>query len=421
MSDGLFRKAALEKLSTPDQLDRLVVVTHPRGWLALAAAAIAIATGLLWGIFGTISYKVSGSGMLIKTGGLYNVSHNTGGRLIDIRVREGDLVSEGDVVARIDQSDTLKQIADYGEKIKVLEAQREKTVKFGAESDARSAEYNRIGAGKLNETIRAGLENLALLKEKLASQSKLVDKGLITKDSVLTTRQQINTLEESIASARNELKGLEVKKVDDEKNRSKEIFAIDNQLLDLYDNMNTQLKKYEDSSKIISPYSGKVVQLVATLGKTIGPGETIATLEMTGKNIKDIEVVTYVPLREGKLVRPGMDIRISPTIVKKEEYGFILGKVTQVSEYPVTSARMKEFLANEQLVSTISEGGTMIEVRADLIHDGSTVSGFRWSTEKGPPMKIKSGTFCETLVTYKTERPISLVIPILRKWTGIYY
>ena len=421
MSGGLFRKAALEKLSTPDQLDRLIVITGPRGWLALLAIAGALVTALLWGVFGTISYKVGGTGMLIKTGGLFNICHNFSGRLVDIRVRDGDLIKEGDVVARIDQIDTLKQIFDLREKIAELSSQRDKTLLYSSDSNKKNIEYIEDEAKKLNDTIKSSRENLALLNEKMANQKKLVEKGLITKDTALATKQQINGIEESIAAAYNQLKALDVKKVDTDKSRNDEIYTITVQLKDLNDNLNSLLKKYDDSAKIVSPYAGKVVQVVAVTGKALNAGEPVATLELTGKNIKDIEAIVYVPISEGKLVRVGMDIRISPTIVKKEEYGFILGKVTEVSEYPVTSARMLELLANDQLVSTISQGGAMIEVKADLINDKTTVSGYKWSTEKGPPLKIQSGTFCDTLVTYKTERPINLVIPILRKWTGIYY
>ncbi|OGM05760.1 MAG: NHLP bacteriocin system secretion protein [Candidatus Wallbacteria bacterium GWC2_49_35] len=421
MSGGLFRKAALEKLSTPDQLDRLIVITGPRGWLALLAIAGALVTALLWGVFGTISYKVGGTGMLIKTGGLFNICHNFSGRLVDIRVRDGDLIKEGDVVARIDQIDTLKQIFDLREKIAELSSQRDKTLLYSSDSNKKNIEYIEDEAKKLNDTIKSSRENLALLNEKMANQKKLVEKGLITKDTALATKQQINGIEESIAAAYNQLKALDVKKVDTDKSRNDEIYTITVQLKDLNDNLNSLLKKYDDSAKIVSPYAGKVVQVVAVTGKALNAGEPVATLELTGKNIKDIEAIVYVPISEGKLVSVGMDIRISPTIVKKEEYGFILGKVTEVSEYPVTSARMLELLANDQLVSTISQGGAMIEVKADLINDKTTVSGYKWSTEKGPPLKIQSGTFCDTLVTYKTERPINLVIPILRKWTGIYY
>ncbi len=420
MAGSLFRKAALEKLSTPDQLDRLIVITGPRGWLALLAIAIALGTALLWGIFGTISYKVNGTGMLIKTGGLFNICPLFSGKIVDIRIKEGDLVKEGDVVARIDQRDTLNQIVDLREKIKNLNLQKNKTLIYNSDSLKKNIEYIENEALTLKDGIKKNLESLRLMNEKLGNQKKLFEKGLVTKDTLLTTQQQINTLEETVASSNNQLKSLEVKKVDNEKSQSNEIFTLDSQIKEENDNLNSLLKKYEDSSRIISPYTGKIVQTAAVIGKTVNQGEAVAILELSGNNIKDLEVIAYIPVNEGKLVKTGMDIRISPTIVKKEEYGFMLGKVTEVSEYPVTSSRLTEVLANDQVVSTITKMGAVIEVKADLIYDNNTVSGFKWSTEKGPPLKILSGTFCDTLVTYKTEKPINLVIPILRKWTGIY-
>ncbi|MBL8165527.1 MAG: hypothetical protein JNJ61_26325 [Anaerolineae bacterium] len=51
MEDKLFRKVALEKLSSPEELDQLMQVTTPRGWLALVAVValviIAVVVGLL--------------------------------------------------------------------------------------------------------------------------------------------------------------------------------------------------------------------------------------------------------------------------------------------------------------------------------------------------------------------------------------
>ena len=70
MSNSLFRKKALEKLSSPEQLDKLIVITSPKGWLALLAVALIVIVGLLWGIFGTIYYKTVGWGFLVKSGGI---------------------------------------------------------------------------------------------------------------------------------------------------------------------------------------------------------------------------------------------------------------------------------------------------------------------------------------------------------------
>ena len=47
MSEGLFRKATIDKVSSPEQLDLMMRVTAPVGWLALAAV---ILQGVLGGL-----------------------------------------------------------------------------------------------------------------------------------------------------------------------------------------------------------------------------------------------------------------------------------------------------------------------------------------------------------------------------------
>lgn len=66
----LFRKKALEKLQSPEQLNQLLTVTSPRGWLALVMLSILLLAAALWGILGTIQASVSGSGVLV--GGVEN-------------------------------------------------------------------------------------------------------------------------------------------------------------------------------------------------------------------------------------------------------------------------------------------------------------------------------------------------------------
>jgi len=47
-----FRKEALKKLSSPDDLDRLMPVTDSRGWIALFASGVFLFAVLIWGFYG---------------------------------------------------------------------------------------------------------------------------------------------------------------------------------------------------------------------------------------------------------------------------------------------------------------------------------------------------------------------------------
>ena len=47
----LFRKAALERLSSPEQLDKAITVSKPVSWLALIGITIIIVAFIAWLIF----------------------------------------------------------------------------------------------------------------------------------------------------------------------------------------------------------------------------------------------------------------------------------------------------------------------------------------------------------------------------------
>jgi HlyD family secretion protein len=49
----------------------------------------------------------------------------------------------------------------------------------------------------------------------------------------------------------------------------------------------------------------------------------------------------------------------------------------------------------------------------------TTPSGYAWSNGKGPALTLSSGTVAEGDVTVETRRPISYVIPWLKKITAL--
>ena len=58
----LFRKDSLQKLSSTEQLDRMIPMIRPSFWLVLAGAAAALAAGLLWGLLSRLPVCVDAAG-----------------------------------------------------------------------------------------------------------------------------------------------------------------------------------------------------------------------------------------------------------------------------------------------------------------------------------------------------------------------
>jgi hypothetical protein len=110
METKLFRKVALDRLSSPEQLDEVMQITTPKGWLALIALALLIAAIVLWGLLGTVPITVSGTGVFTREGAFVTVSSPAQGQL-KLLVDLGATVDPGQVIAVVGTSQISSPIA----------------------------------------------------------------------------------------------------------------------------------------------------------------------------------------------------------------------------------------------------------------------------------------------------------------------
>ena len=130
-------------------------------------------------------------------------------------------------------------------------------------------------------------------------------------------------------------------------------------------------------------------------------------------------MVAFVGADLGKRVSVGMHSEVSPTDVKREEYGFMLADVATRSDYAATAEYVMSQLRNEAIVKQLMGQGAVFEVRATLKEAPDTPSGFAWSTSKGPPFKISGGTLVSVAIVVDRKPPITFVMPFLKKTFGV--
>ena len=110
METGLFRKSTLERISSPEQLNEYIKITHPGVWgVLLACLALLIAVGF-WGFYGNIPDTVRARGIIFPQHGVASVIPAAGGRISNLRVKVGDFVQAGQIIAVIPQEDLIRQI-----------------------------------------------------------------------------------------------------------------------------------------------------------------------------------------------------------------------------------------------------------------------------------------------------------------------
>lgn len=193
-----------------------------------------------------------------------------------------------------------------------------------------------------------------------------------------------------------------------------------NQIQKVQHNIAQLSKQYEDNKTIKSPLTGCIIELTANKGSVLSPGTRIASMQLN--NPKPLVGIIYFPVGDGKKIKPGMKIYVTPDTVRRERFGGIMGTVTQISTFPITKDGAATVVGNTELVENlISKVGSVIEVQAKLQFDPSTPSGYKWSSSQGPVnLQLSSGTTATARVTVEEQTPITLILPFLREWTGIY-
>jgi len=103
-------------------------------------------------------------------------------------------------------------------------------------------------------------------------------------------------------------------------------------------------------------------------GSFVGPGTSLVTIQPIGN---DVEALIYVPAGRAKEIARGMEVRISPTTMKRVEVGHMKAKVLSVAEFPSSEAALMRSLQNETLVKALApEAVTEVRVSADDLPGG---------------------------------------------------
>ncbi len=473
--NNLFRKEALQKVASPEQLDQLIKVTNPKRWFSLLGLSFLVTTGLAWSIFGRIPMLVKGRGVLIYPSKVSTVQASNTGRILTLNVQVGDRVKKGEVLATIDRSELQKQLQLSRDKLTQLQLQDQtanilQTQRYGLETSA---------IIKQRETLEKSLETVKFLTPQLRKQvqevikqerqnlqqrigtlqdllptyyqrwqkrEQLFKQGAVTQDLALQAQQDYKNAQTQINEAKSQLHQLDLKQTDAERqymnnlnqvnelqaelkalesrqasqqeqdlttatNRKKEIQETQRLIAQL----ELQLKK---SSQIISDYTGTILEITAKPGQQLESGGGIATIAAQEPSAKLVNVA-FLPVSEGKKIKPGMSLQITPSTVKREEFGGIEGKVTKISAFPVTQKGAASLVGNPDILPGIMTQEAQIAVFTELKPDTSTISGYKWSSSGGPDLKITYGTTTSVRIKVEEKAPITFVLPILKDWTGM--
>jgi HlyD family secretion protein len=410
----MFRKAALAKLSSPEQLDSLMQVTTPKGWIALAGILVLIFAGLVWGIFGRTAERVSGAGILLKEGGILAVESRGGGIITEVLVNVDDPVTEGQVVVRVSQVDVAQEIKQNEALLVDLRTNRGRSLQLVQRNRDAELTSLREERQRLEKTSQALRNQTRFLEGRLKAQTEAAEGGLITRDQVQGTAQELENARASLIANQGQAAQVVAREASLRNQAEQSEFNLDQEIARTERQLEMLKLRHEQGTEVVSPYAGKVVSRLVDPGQELRPGQPVLHVEPAEE---PLQAVGFIPL-QGARLRAGQIAQMSPEGITWEEYGYMLGVVVSVTG-PTNPDAMNRMLRNQTLINQFTASGSVYEVKVRPLKDAATPSGFKWTSREGPAMKIGSGTLLRMQIPVQEKRPIELVVPTVRKWLGV--
>ena len=372
---SLFRKNALDALNTPEQLDQPLQLIKPSYWTLLIALTVFSVSLLIWSIFGRLPVRINGRGVLIQSESLQRIQSETTGRIGELKVKVGDCISQGTPLAKIESTQQDLDRHKLAMKYNLL-----------LEQDAREDELSN--------------QRETQLERQLARVEGLAQVGAISQDDLAQRQQSLTTTRLELESRNNQ--------------RHKEIEEQKNQIRNLD-------KAIQTMTIVRAPRQGCVIDRQVKIGEVVQPGHTLFELESPTNNDK-LQSLAYFAPADGKRLKVGQKVQITPGSTKAQRHGGIQGNILEILSLPVSNEAVTARLGNPSWLKSLGEKTQepLIEVRTSLKRSDSTLSGFDWGSGIGPDLKLTSGTPTSVRVLVEERRPISYVIPILRDLSGIY-
>ncbi len=374
------QKRSLEKLTSPDQIDRRLIIIRMPSWVALLCLFVLIISIVLWSIFGRIPMTANGMGIFFEPKAISLIPSQVEGFVSTIGVGQGDEVKQGEVLMVLRSPQMERAGKELQEKIsflekEIVEIQRIELQKNGIELEHSQAIYA-LQQKRLQEITSDPDQKQALYELQIAMENEEAHLRLIEEKIAhpkrITSELTLENLKEKESLLKEEMRSLTIQAVED----------------------------------------GTVMLVDVLPGEEVTLGNNLIWFQKKIDREEPHFVYSFFPLKSGNPIKPGMQVHMQFQSVNPTLYGKMEGVVTRVIPFTATakgillksipSETLKEYLTQEQATLVIE----IAPVRA------KTLSGYRWTTPQGPPFSIAFGEVAHVEVFIEKRAPITYIIPI---------
>lgn len=112
------------------------------------------------------------------------------------------------------------------------------------------------------------------------------------------------------------------------------------------------------------------------------------------------EVLAYVPFSHLRKVKIGAKVQVTPSDLEREKWGYAVGTVTGIQQYPTDRQAVAQRLKLAELAAIVPEGQPVYEVRIVLDRGAD---GLVWSRKKSQSMAVTTGMPCRVQIIWSQK------------------
>lgn len=151
-------------------------------------------------------------------------------------------------------------------------------------------------------------------------------------------------------------------------------------------------------STVAAIRDGVVIQSLQA-GTSFKAGEPVAWLLPQTRQMTGREILCYVTYQDLRKLKTGQQVQVTPANMERENWGYALGKIVGIEQYPTTRQEIVGRVKLDPLAAFIQDGQAVYEVRVLLEEkEGSLI----WSREKSRSVSVGNGALCNIQII--TER-----------------
>lgn len=127
--------------------------------------------------------------------------------------------------------------------------------------------------------------------------------------------------------------------------------------------------------------------------------EPIVSVVEEGAANQKTQLIAYADNEAQRHLRVGMEAQVWPSDEKRDEIGYVRGRISQVVRYPAKLAKVRQKLKSEAMAERLLDNGQdmVYEVRIDLNRAPEDSTQYDWSFGKPEDVDMGIGTFCSVL------------------------